>query len=246
MLSIRVGVEVDESGLALAWAREYFGCTSHGQSKEQALQLLPDALREFWNWLRSHGEPDVPGKDTDIQIDHVEVSMVESRLSDGDSEGYFAFDGLPLTAAEFQRAQRYLAYARSDVLALVQSLGDELFFKEVGRSGRSVGATLSHLATTDLWYAQRSGGTPDPLWQIHLLDELRNISLRWLQQSFVEGEVPALSIVAPDAWNLDDRAERWTLPKSLRRYVWHDLVHLRAIRRALQIETRKYSSPEGA
>jgi len=233
MLSVHVGLEVDQSGHAQAWVKEYFGCTSHGQSQEEAIGRLPQALREFWSWLKVHGEPDVPQLDTEVLIEHVEVYKVGSQLSDGDSEGFFTFDAFPLTSVEFQRALRYISYARSDVLSFSHDLGYGLLSRMVGRSDRAVGATLNHMAFADLWYAQRSGDASSNEWQTYLLEELRNVSLKWVQRSFHESKTPMTYSVGPDAWRSDGRAEEWTLPKTLRHYIWHDLLHLRAIRRAL-------------
>lgn len=232
MVLIHVGVEVDEAGLAMAWVQEYVGCTSHGRSREEAVRLVPDALRSFWSWLREHGEPDVPEDDEEIVISEVVTCRVGSRLVDGDSEGFFSFDQAPVVPSEFERALRFMAYARSDVVALAQDLGDGLH-RVVGRSGRSVGATLGHLAFADLWYAQRVGRVLDGTWETYLLDRLRNISVDWLQHSFLEEGRGDMSFVTPDAWGGTGREETWTLAKALRRYVWHDLIHMRAMRRSL-------------
>ena len=234
MVSIHVGVEIDEMGLAMAWAQEYFGCTSHGKSQEEAVRLLPDALRAFWSWLRAHGEPDVPEDDVDIVIQEIEACQVESRLADGDSEGSFAFDRQLLTPTEFQRALRYMSYARADVVALAQDVDRTALQREVGRSSRSVGATLGHLALTDLWYAQRASEIGNGAWETYLLERLRDLSVDWLQRSLDDEHGPAGSSVGPNAWGHDGRPESWTLGKTLRRYVWHDLLHTRAMRRALQ------------
>ena len=231
-LRLHVGVEVDESGLAQAWVREYLGCTSRGASQGEALERLPEALRAFWSWLRAHGEPDVPAQGAEVSLAEVEVCRVASRLWDADSEGFFSFDRLALTAEEFQRALRYMAYARSDVLALSDAADAATLGHGVGRSGRSVGATLSHLAFTDLWYAQRAAEPSSAQWRRHLLEELRASSLRWVEDGFRAGETPPVFTLPPDAWG-EGREEAWTLPKALRRYVWHDLLHLRALRRAL-------------
>ena len=169
MLSVHVGVEVDQEGYAQAWVKEFFGCTSHGQSQDEAIGRLPQALRGFWSWLEVHGEPAVPELDTEVLIEHVEVYKIGSQLSDGDSEGVFTFDALPLTSAEFQRALRYISYARSDVLLLSHDLDHDLLSRMVGRSNRTVGATLSHLALTDLWYAQRADDASSTEWQTFLL-----------------------------------------------------------------------------
>jgi len=239
MVSIHVGVEIDEAGLAMAWVQEYLGCTSHGKSQEEAVQLLPDALRVFWSWLRAHGEPDVPEDAEDIEIQEIEVCHVQSQLVDGDSEGSFAFDRHPLTPAELQRALRYMSYARSDVVALAHDLDRQALQQVVGRSGRSIGATLNHLAFTDLWYAQRADVIGDGSWEAYLLDRLRDMAVEWVQRAFEDGHQAAESIVGPNAWGNDGRPESWTLAKTLRRYVWHDLLHTRAMRRALPEVTER-------
>lgn len=234
MVLVHVGVEVDEVGSAMAWVREYFGCTSHGRTREEAVRLVPDALRSFWSWLRAHGEPDVPEDDEDTVIAEVETYRVRSQLIDGDSEGFFTFDHAPVEPAEFERALRFMAYARSDVVAMVQDLGDEGLHRVVGRSGRTLGATLGHLAFADLWYAQRAGRLLDGTWETHLLNRLRDVSVNWLQQSFLEEGGRGMSSVTPDAWGGTGREEAWTLAKALRRYVWHDLIHMRAMQRSLR------------
>ncbi|MCL6522071.1 MAG: type II toxin-antitoxin system HicB family antitoxin [Firmicutes bacterium] len=231
MEEVRVGVEVDPRGRALAWVREWPGCTSHGESEREALERVPQALQEFWAWLNGHGDPEAPPPDTEVRIGAVERSPVESDLREADSEGFFSFDSEPLEPRLLARAKRFRAYARADALALLAELGEEDLRHPVGRSGRTVGATFDHMAIVDLWYAQRAGVPASAEWQAFLLTALGELADGWVHRR-LEADPVTVRLFPPDVWG-DGRAERWTPQKTLRRFVWHDLLHLRAIRRTL-------------
>ncbi|MHB9144584.1 MAG: DinB family protein [Symbiobacteriia bacterium] len=234
MIQVHVGVEVDPEGRALAWAREWFGCTAHGESAEAAAQAMPAALRDFWDWLRRHGETGVPSAGQAIEIAGIEAFEVGSNLADADSEGFFSFDREALSDTEIARARRYRSYARADALELLTRLEAEQLTLPVGRSGRSIAATLAHLATADLWYAQRTGNRPqDKEWLEVLLQELRRVADTQLEARLAADTAGEPVNFRPGVWDEGGRTEQWTPQKSLRRFIWHDLLHVRAIERTL-------------
>ncbi|MDI3317055.1 MAG: hypothetical protein QJR14_05500 [Bacillota bacterium] len=232
---LTVGIEIDPKGRALGWVREWPGCTGHGESEREALDRLPRAVEAFWAWLRRHGDPEAPPPGTGVRIGRVERCPVASDLGEADSEGLFSFDREPLPQEILARARRFRAYARADALDLLRRLDAEALRRPVGRSGRTVGATFDHMAIVYLWYAQRAAAPAAAEWQDFLLSALGRLADAWIERRMEADPVTPRSF-PPDVWSVG-RPEPWTAQKTLRRLIWHDLLHLRAIGRALESET---------
>ena len=114
-----VYVEVEEDGTAMAHVPALPGCISTGQDEDMALARIPQAITEYYNWLKRHGEriPD--------QIDPIELEVAGTSNDTGhpgDAMSLFPSDRVPMTEQEVATMFRLMNYSRQDLLQLVRDL----------------------------------------------------------------------------------------------------------------------------
>lgn len=235
-MKVNLGVEVDPKGQAMAWVAELPGCYARGRTAREALEKISLAVDEYCVWLRAHGEEmDPPGA---VEVAGVETVQVDSDLGQGLSSGLFAFDQAPVDPGVAALALRAASYARADLMSLVVGLGPTAPSEPLEGTARTLAQTLDHMVVTDLWYAIRLL-PPNALEErAYLLSAIRDACLpamaEWADESaHVEPYLyPSLTLPS-DAEGDPAQAgsEGWTGYKVLRRYVWHDRLHYRALMR---------------
>lgn len=231
---VNVGVEVDPKGQAMAWVAELPGCYARGRTTQEAVAKIPLAVEEYAVWLRAHGEEiEPPGL---VEVGEVETVAVQSDLGQGLSSGLFAFDQAPVDPGVSALALRAAAYARADLMSLVIGLGPTAPSDPLEGTTRTLAETLDHIIVTDLWYAIRLL-SPNALEErAYLLSAIRDACLpamaEWADESGpVEAHTYPSLTLDRDAEVPPGEAGRegWTGYKVLRRYVWHDRLHYRAL-----------------
>lgn len=70
-MKFRVIVEVDEDGMFVARCPSLPGCVSEGETRDEALSNVQDAIRGYLESLRAHDEPIPPG----IEEEVVEINV---------------------------------------------------------------------------------------------------------------------------------------------------------------------------
>jgi len=231
---VNVGVEVDPKGQAMAWVAELPGCYARGRTAEEALTKIPLAVEEYCVWLRAHGEEiDPPGT---VEIGGVETVRVTSNLGQGLSSGLFQFDRTPVEAGVAALALRASSYARADLMSLVIGLGPTAPSEPLEGTTRTLAETLDHIMVTDLRYAIRLLPPTALEERAYLLTAIRDACLpamaEWADEtgSAETYDYPRLGPDRdPSAPAGEQDHEGWTGYKVLRRYVWHDRLHYRAL-----------------
>ncbi len=235
-VKVNLGVEVDPKGQAMAWVAELPGCYARGRTAREALEKISLAVDEYCVWLRAHGEEmDPPGA---VEVAGVETVQVDSDLGQGLSSGLFAFDQAPVDPGVAALALRAASYARADLMSLVVGLGPTAPSEPLEGTARTLAQTLDHMVVTDLWYAIRLL-PPNALEErAYLLSAIRDACLpamaEWADESaHVEPHLyPSLTLPSDaEADPAQAGSEGWTGYKVLRRYVWHDRLHYRALMR---------------
>lgn len=59
-MKYRILLHQDEDGFFVAECRTLPGCVSQGQTREEAIENIQDAMRGYLESLRKHGEPIPP------------------------------------------------------------------------------------------------------------------------------------------------------------------------------------------
>jgi GNAT superfamily N-acetyltransferase len=147
----------------------------------------------------------------------------------------FEADRRPVTAPDLARAERWLAYARADLLEVADRVAAHErahgpLPAEGDRAERASEEVLRHLAGAEVWLTSRVDGSlrfagppreGDPRTYLEA-------TRAWLVQ-----QLPVLVARDPGVARTDGKGETWTLAKVLRRLVYHSLDHLRELERRL-------------
>lgn len=201
----------------LIYADNYPGAYVRGASCEQALVKFPDELRQYLCW---RGD-DVPAFfTTELLTQHHSPLEVQ----DADSDILFDSERLPLTTAEYNAQKELALRSAADFLTLYQSIPDrthtvlEARNTFYGARPRTADEMYFHTKDVNAYYFGELGvdapNEPDIL-------RCRQLGFAALEQTpFLENPVQTGSY-----------DEEWSVRKLLRRFLWHDRIHARAMYR---------------
>lgn len=227
-----VTLERSEPDVHLAWVHELPGCVAYGATRDEALARVPQAIEQFRGWLRAAGEK-LPAED--IHVDQVALSVVgEAGRAEQTSEGpdgvLLTWDEEPLAPEEWTRIERWLQQSRRELLDVLEQMPEDQLGTAARDGARTIWQQLRHIATVEFMYA---------LWTFDFRTkrDLRAL-LEWTRQ-MAFGRMRALAeqrdrqLTYAD-WAGTGHPEPWSARKAARRLVYHELWHLRSIRRLLQ------------
>jgi len=149
-------------------------------------------------------------------------------IADADSEVIFDTERTPLAPMEYEVLKGLVLSSAKDVLTMYRSFADadaaadpprETFYGTVPRSAR---AMYEHTKNVNAAYFDKLGVTADNEGDIFTC---RLAGLEALE------EAEDFLAVAP---RKDGFGEWWSLSKVLRRFLWHDRIHARAMWRLAQ------------
>lgn len=202
----------------LLYVEDYPGAFARGEHLDVALEKIPGEVAAYRRWLGLDPQP----------IDTIEVVQEQTgdlQIRDADSDVIFASEKLPLSreayadlkalalksAADFQRL--YDAVPDVDV---GQGSGRRTFYGPVPRSAREM---YEHTKNVNEYYFWEIGVDTDNLGSIA---ECRKRGFEKLEQMADFLTKPATQ---------GSYGESWSLRKVLRRFIWHDRIHAKAMYR---------------
>jgi len=212
-----VTLERGSDGSYLAWVDDLPGCTLRAGSREVVLQRLPGTILAFLAWA-GVDEPNLPS----ITVTEEVESAVETEE---DTELLVSSDRDPLTDDAWHRMQGWLGRSRAELLALLKRLSDEELDRPRAGSERTVGGEIEHVALVELMYAFWTFDRRSREGLAELLDWTRGCAAARLDRLASE----QADVLTWADWGGAPRPEPWTPRKAVRRLVWHELLHLRAI-----------------
>lgn len=241
---IRVWLEPGyDYGRTAAWMLDLVGCFTWGQDADVALSRAPSAVGAYADWLAEHGESvPVPQTDATVVVETVPATFADADPYRRERNATFAAERRPATTEEIETALRRLDFAREDLLALVARLDaweaehGPLPAQEVARpesdvpTERTSAEVLRHIGGAEIWLSGRLAGGrryegPPRTGEVAAFLEASHVwaieTLRWLFER------------DPAVVGTDRRGEEWTLPKVLRRLVYHALDHWSELDRRL-------------
>ena len=202
----------------LLYAVDYIGAYTRGESLEIAKAKMPDEIVSYLKWL---------GDDTSDNIEVVITQEKNSELAikDADSDVLFESEKAPLTADEYEKLKALALKSAKDFLALYDSIPDKsataiaerkTFYGQVPRTADEM---YMHTKNVNEYYFAEIEVDADNDGTIyecrkHGFEELEAKS-DFLQNTVIEGSY----------------GEDWSLRKVLRRFIWHDRIHAKAIYR---------------
>lgn len=239
MARYSVYLEVAESGMCMAHVLDLPGCFARSSTRGWALDGLQRAIRDHWSWLRRHGES-APDPDDPIILQVAAEFEGSGPFDPGDRAALFPPEREPIGAEEVDRYLRLMANARSDLLALVQGLTDELLDWRLYPESYTLRRVLRHIGNAEQWYVSRiaSPETLPPEWQDD--DEMELYDFLEMSRRTAVRRLRALSdeersgVFHPKRWT-SSPGEPWTARKVLRRFLEHEREHTEQVREILEL-----------
>ena len=202
----------------LLYAVDYVGAYTRGESLEIAMSKMPQEIISYLKWL---------GEDTSDTIEVVIVGEKASDLAikDADSDVLFESEKAPLTANEYEKLKALALKSAKDFLTLYDSIPDKsataiaerkTFYGQVPRTADEM---YMHTKNVNEYYFAEIEVDADNDGTIYECRKRGFAELEakpdFLQNAVIEGSY----------------GEDWSLRKVLRRFIWHDRIHAKAIYR---------------
>ena len=202
----------------LLYSVDYIGAYTRGESLEIAKAKMPGEIISYLKWL---------GEDTSDNIEVVITQEKDSELAikDADSDVLFESEKAPLTADEYEKLKALALKSAKDFLALYESIPNKsatviaerkTFYGQVPRSADEM---YEHTKNVNEYYFAEIEVDADNSGTIYECRKRGFEALEkkpdFLQNTVIEGSY----------------GEDWSLRKVLRRFIWHDRIHARAMYR---------------
>ena len=202
----------------LLYAVDYIGAYTRGENLEIAKAKMPGEIVSYLKWL---GE--------DIR-DNIEIMIIQEKRSDlaikdADSDVLFESEKVPLTAEEYKKIKALALKSANDYLALYESIPDKsataiterkTFYGQVPRTADEM---YEHTNNVNEYYFAEIEVDADNSGNIYECRKRGFEALEakpdFLRNTVIEGNY----------------GEDWSLRKVLRRFIWHDRIHAKAMYR---------------
>lgn len=203
---------------SLIYSVDYVGAFTRGENKEKALRKMQGEIASYLNWT---------GKITEEMTDTIIVQEKGSdlQIADADSDVIFEAEKEPLSKEEYLRLKELALKSAEDFYRLYQSVPDKniscLPEKKTfyGLKPRTAKEMYDHTKNVNSYYFGEIGIPIDNGGTIRECRE-RGFALLEKNWSFLNNPV------VEGSYN-----ELWSVRKMLRRFIWHDRIHARAMYR---------------
>ena len=221
MAHIEVIAEYNDNG-AILWADAYPGAYVRGKTVGEALEKFPKELSNYARWAYGTPLPDL--SEADFVVTH--ACKTDLMVEDADSSMLFPSERLPMDMTEYTQKKQLCLRSAQDFVKLVASIPQKdralkksrrTFYGKIPCSAREM---AEHTNRTLAYYAQGVGVTFEN--EGGLLENRKRL-FRAIEA------VP--NFLMPRVHEAPD-GELWTLRKLMRRLIWHDRIHARALYRS--------------
>lgn len=200
----------------LLYAANLPGAYSRGPSRQEAAKKLSAEVRSYLRWA------DVCIPET-LDLEIVQDAPCTLQVRDADSDVLFDEEKAPLTLAQYHELKALALKSAADFLALYEAIPDkgrsdlpmrQTFYGPVPRTAEEM---YRHTKNVNAYYFGEIGVEADNTGTI--LDcrrkgfETLEAMPDFLENPVIEGSY----------------GESWTLRKVLRRFIWHDRIHAKAM-----------------
>lgn len=222
-------LEVAQSGKWTAYILDLPGCFAYGSDEQQALTALTNAIPAYYAWLRAHDDytPEVRGPWRVVPRETVRAHL----LGEHEVGALFACEEQPTDDEELDWRLALLEWAYADLEALLRRMPAAAMEVQSPAGGWSLRQIVDHVAQAQLRYVahleepftppsieQMPGPSVERLRQVHAACVARLRATTDLQRTRV----------------LEERGERWSLRKVLRRSIWHVRDHTAQVERVVR------------
>ena len=203
---------------SILYASNFVGAFTRGGSKEEAILKMPEEIRRYQLWL---GETPLDNYDVEI----VQEKESDLQIRDADSDVLFATEEIPLTAEEYKYFKSLAMKSAEEFYALYISFPDKhksvlpyrkTFYGSVPRTAEEM---YQHTKNVNEYYFSEVGAEAD--------NEGTIVSCRARGFEALESIDGFLSLEVVTG----SYGEQWSGRKVLRRFIWHDRIHAKAMYR---------------
>ena len=203
---------------SMLYASNYVGAYTRGETKDIALQKMAGEVVSYLRWKGGA----IP--------DSLETMIVQEKasvltISDADSDVLFEEEKKPLSKAEYEELKALALKSAQDFLDLYEAVPDKdksclpvrkTFYGQVPRTASEM---YEHTKNVNDYYFGEIGVETDHEGTIVECRQ-RGVALLESQPDFLKNTV-----------YLGSYGEEWSLRKVLRRFIWHDRIHAKAMYR---------------
>ncbi len=199
-------------------ASSYVGAYTRGETKDIALQKMAGEIVSYLKW-KGEAVPDA------LEGMIVQEKASGLMISDADSDVLFEEERKPLSGAEYEELKALALKSAQDFLDLYEAIPDReksclpvrmTFYGQVPRTASEM---YEHTKNVNDYYFGEIGVETDHEGTIVECRQ-RGFAMLESQPDFLE------NIVYPGSYG-----EEWSLRKVLRRFIWHDRIHAKAMYR---------------
>ena len=205
---------------SLLYSSNYIGAFTRGATKEEAIGKMPREIASFTKWR--DGSVLLP-LIADVEI--VQEKASDLHIRDADSDVLFDTEKTALPENEYRRLKALALKSARDFLALYEAFPDKnrsvltprkTFYGAVPRTAEEM---YQHTKNVNAYYFGEIGTDADNSGSI----------LDCRQRGFesLEKQPDFLALGVFDG----SYGELWSLKKVLRRFIWHDRIHAKAMYR---------------
>lgn len=202
----------------LLYARDYCGAFTRGETKETALSKMPTEIASYLKWC---GQP-APEL---VVPEIVQEFSSALNIADADTDVIFDTEKLPITVEKYAQLKALVLKSAEDFQKLYDSIPDKnksvlpirkTFYGDVPRTAYEM---YEHTKNVNDYYFGEVGVAADNNGTIYECRrcgfELLECADNYLNNAVLNGSY----------------AEQWSLGKMLRRFIWHDRIHAKAMYR---------------
>ena len=200
----------------LLYAKDYVGAFTRGENLEVASKKMKNEILAYSSWIGNDLQED-------IEVVIVQEKNSELEIKDADSDVIFMAEEAALTMSEYITLRDFALKSASDFLKLYEMIPDKqksvlpvrtTFYGQVPRTAEEM---YAHTKSVNSYYFAEIGIDADNEGSIY---ECRKRGFEQLENTtdFLSGRLQEGSY-----------GEMWSVRKVLRRFIWHDRIHAKAM-----------------
>jgi predicted RNase H-like HicB family nuclease len=202
----------------ILYALDLPGCYSEGITEAEAIGNFPAAFTTYNEWLSGRGETvhDAP------TLFEIAGRFASYTIANGyDVNGLFEPERAPPSREFVARCRRLLNYSGTELIGAAQAIPASRGNNALAAGERSPRQVIEHVALAEYWYLSHFVDIPKrvlanhPTGSLNQFEAVHGALINWLANI---GCRQLGSVVM-------DREEEWSVPKLLRRALWHERTH---------------------
>ena len=206
---------------SLLYAENFIGAFTRGESLEVAKEKMSAEIQAYLNWLNEN-------LTEDIKVVITQEKPSDLEIKDADSDVLFDTEKNTLTIEEYMKLKELALKSADDFYRLYQSIPDKnksvlpirkTFYGQVPRTAEEM---YLHTKNVNRYYFAEISVDVDNEGKIYDCRK-RGFELLEQKENFLENPVVEGSY-----------GELWSLHKMMRRFIWHDRIHAKAIWRMVK------------